>query len=67
METRLLDLLVCPLCKGPLEHERPPLHARHVLICPADRLVFPVRDGMPLLLESEARPLDPAPAGATAP
>jgi len=62
METRLLDLLVCPLCKGPLEHDRPPLHERHELVCHADRLGFPVRDGMPLLVESEARTLDPAPA-----
>ncbi len=58
MDTRLLELLVCPLCKGPLEHERPPFHAKHELICRADRLAFPVRDGIPLMLESEARSLD---------
>ena len=57
METRLLDLLVCPLCKGPLEHRRPPQDARHELICHADRLAFPVHDGIPVMLESEARPL----------
>ena len=63
MDTRLLELLVCPLCKGPLEHQRPPLHPQHELICRADRLAFPVRDGMPLMLESEARSLDaPAPS-----
>jgi uncharacterized protein len=61
MDTRLLELLVCPLCKGPLEHQRPPFQAQHELICRADRLAFPVRDGMPLMLESEARSLD-APA-----
>lgn len=61
MDTRLLELLVCPLCKGPLEHERPPFHAQHQLICRADRLAFPVRDGIPVMLESEARSLD-APA-----
>jgi uncharacterized protein YbaR (Trm112 family) len=55
METRLLDLLVCPLCKGPLEHRRPPLYERQELICRADRLAFPVRDGTPVMLESEAR------------
>ena len=60
METRLLDLLVCPLCKGPLEHARPPLQARHELICHADRLAFPVRDGIPVMLESEARPTGPS-------
>jgi len=67
MDTRLLELLVCPLCKGPLEHQRPPLHTDHELICRADRLAFPVRDGIPVMLESEARSLDataPAPEGA---
>ena len=65
MDTRLLNLLVCPVCKGPLEHHRPPQSERHELICPADRLAFPVRDGIPVMLESEARSLD-APATATA-
>ena len=60
METRLLDLLVCPLCKGPLEYFRPPFHARHELVCHADRLAFPVRDGIPVMLESEARTVDPS-------
>jgi uncharacterized protein YbaR (Trm112 family) len=63
MDTRLLELLVCPLCKGPLEHQRPPAHAQQELICRADRLAFPVRDGIPVMLESEARSLD-APASA---
>jgi uncharacterized protein len=63
MDTRLLELLVCPLCKGPLEHHRPPVHERQELICRADRLAFPVRDGKPIMLEGEARTieLDPAP------
>ncbi|HUP09582.1 MAG TPA: Trm112 family protein [Caldimonas sp.] len=60
MPTRLIELLVCPLCKGPLEHLRPPLHERQELVCRADRLAFPVRDGIPVMLESEARPLDAA-------
>jgi hypothetical protein len=64
METRLLDLLVCPLCKGPLEHLRPPTSERQELVCRADRLAFPVRDGIPVMLEGEARPLD---ADSTAP
>ena len=55
METRLLELLVCPLCKGPLEHLRPPVDARHELLCRGDRLAFPVRDGIPVMLEGEAR------------
>jgi len=73
MDTRLLELLVCPLCKGPLDHQRPPTHATQELVCHADRLAFPVRDGIPVMLESEARawepPSPPAPpqlSGATA-
>ena len=64
METRLLELLVCPICKGPLEHRRPPLHERQELVCHADRLAFPVRDGIAVMLESEARALD-APSAAS--
>lgn len=66
MKTRLLDLLVCPICKGPLEHQRPPLHPRQELVCAADRLAFPVRDGIPVMLEQEARSLDGTPAGSPA-
>ena len=62
LDHRLIDLLVCPLCKGPLEHRRPPTDDRHELVCPADRLAFPVRDGMPVMLEAEARALDATPA-----
>jgi uncharacterized protein len=58
METRLLELLVCPICKGPLRHLRPPAQERQELVCAADRLAFPVRDGIPVMLESEARSLD---------
>jgi uncharacterized protein YbaR (Trm112 family) len=60
MDTRLLELLVCPICKGPLDHQRPPQHERQELLCQADRLAFPVRDGIPVMLESEARALDDA-------
>ena len=67
MDTRLLDLLVCPICKGPLVHRRPPADERQELVCNADRLAFPVRDGIPLMLEGEARSLDPAPAPTGAP
>ncbi|MDQ6685695.1 MAG: Trm112 family protein [Pseudomonadota bacterium] len=58
METRLLGLLVCPVCKGPLQYRRPPLHEVEELVCSADGLAFAVRDGIPVLLESEARALD---------
>jgi tetraacyldisaccharide 4'-kinase len=54
MDAKLLDILVCPLCKGPLQHER----ASSELICRADRLAFPVRDGIPVMLEDEARTLN---------
>ncbi len=54
MESRLLDILVCPLCKGRLEHNR----QQSELICHADHLAFPVRDGIPVMLESEARALN---------
>ena len=60
METRLLNLLVCPVCKGPLEHLRPPQQAQVELVCHADGLAFPVRDGIPVMLEAEARTLDPS-------
>jgi len=62
MDTKLLDFLACPLCKGPLTYAR----AHDVLICRADRLAFPVRDDIPVMLEEEARKLasdDPLLAG----
>lgn len=64
METRLLNLLVCPICKGPLEHLRPPQQPQVELVCHADGLAFPVRDGIPVMLEAEARSLDETPASA---
>ena len=54
MDSRLLELLVCPLCKGPLELQREPPG----LICKADRLAFSLRDGMADMLEANARSLD---------
>lgn len=54
MDNRLIELLVCPLCKGPLTLERD----TQELVCPADRLAFPIRDGIPAMLENEARSLD---------
>jgi tetraacyldisaccharide 4'-kinase len=53
MDSRLLDILVCPICKGPLAYRAP----QGELICKADRLAFPIRDGIPVMLEDEARKL----------
>jgi len=53
MDTKLLDILVCPICKGPLVYLKP----RQELVCNPDRLAFPVRDGIPVMLEDEARKL----------
>jgi uncharacterized protein len=53
MDTRLLELLVCPVTKGPLEYDR----ERQELLSRSARLAYPVRDGLPVMLESEARPL----------
>lgn len=53
MEPRLLEILVCPLCKGKLMHDRENLE----LICKADQLAFPIRDGIPVMLTTEARSL----------
>lgn len=55
LDPRLLSLLVCPLCKGPLTLVRSPEGRPHELQCPADRLGFPIRDGVPVMLEGEAR------------
>jgi uncharacterized protein YbaR (Trm112 family) len=54
---RLLDMLVCPLCKGALNLHRDAELRPVELVCPADRLAFPLRDGIPVMLENEARPL----------
>jgi len=55
MDSRLLDILVCPICKGPLVYRA----AQGELVCRADRLAFAVRDGIPVMLEDEARKLAP--------
>jgi len=51
MDKKILDILVCPLCKGKL------LFKKTELICAFDRLGFPIRDGIPVMLEREARVL----------
>lgn len=56
IDHRLLALLVCPVCKGPLELKRDgDAQQPAELVCAADRLAFPVRDGLPVMLEGEAR------------
>jgi uncharacterized protein YbaR (Trm112 family) len=55
MDSKLLEILVCPICKGPLVFQR---EARE-LICRADHLAFPVKDDIPVMLEEEARKLGP--------
>ena len=54
MDSRLLDILVCPLCKGPLLYRK----AERELVCKADRLAFAIRDDIPVMIEDEARKLD---------
>ena len=49
MDKRLLEILVCPLCKGKL------LLKENELICRFDRLAYPIREGIPVMLEQEAR------------
>jgi len=53
MDTKLLELLVCPVTKGPLDFDR----EKQELISRSARLAYPVRDGIPVMLESEARSL----------
>jgi uncharacterized protein YbaR (Trm112 family) len=61
VDKRLLELLVCPICKGPLRTAGSGETLE--LVCRADRLAYAVRDGIPVMLPEEARPLaadDPA-------
>ena len=53
MDRKLLDILVCPICKGKLVY----VASADELLCPVDRLGFPVRDGIPVMLPEEAREL----------
>lgn len=55
MDKKLLDILVCPECKGPLVLDS--REGNEELLCRADRLAFPVRDGIPVMLTDEARAL----------
>jgi uncharacterized protein YbaR (Trm112 family) len=51
MDARLLEILVCPVCKGPLDYRK----AQSELVCRACRLAYPVKDDIPVMLEEEAR------------
>ena len=53
MDSKLLEILVCPLCKGPLLWRKD----ANELVCKGDRLAYPVKDGIPVMLEEEARTL----------
>ena len=55
MNPKLLEILVCPVCKGPLEWKKP----AHELICRACRVAYPIRDDIPVMLPEETRPLEP--------
>lgn len=53
IDKKLLDILACPLCKSPLIYDK----TKQELICKADRIAFPIRDDIPVMLEDDAREL----------
>jgi uncharacterized protein YbaR (Trm112 family) len=55
MDTKLLEILACPVCKGSLVYDK----TAGELICKLDRLAYPIRDDIPVMLEDEARTLAP--------
>ena len=55
MDPKLVEILVCPVCKGPLTWKKD----AQELVCKPDRLAFPVKDGIPVMLEEDARTLRP--------
>ena len=56
MDKKLLDILVCPICKGKLVYQK----SAGELVCKVDRLAYPIRDGIPIMLVDEADTLDEA-------
>ena len=50
MDARLLDILVCPICKASLEYRK----AEQELVCKPCKLIYPIRDGIPIMLEDQA-------------
>lgn len=61
MDHRLLEILVCPVCKGPLQYDK----TAQELICRADKLAYVIRDGIPIMWAEQARHLNPAAQGQT--
>jgi len=55
MDPKLLEILVCPVTKGPLVYDR----QKEELVSRSARLAYPIRDGIPVMLEEEARRLEP--------
>lgn len=55
LDRKLLDVLVCPICKSSLVYVK----SAQELVCKADRVAFPIREGIPVMLEEEARQLGP--------
>lgn len=53
LDSKLLDIVACPVCKGPLQVTT----SKDRLVCRAERLAFPIRDGIPVLLEDDAQSL----------
>ena len=54
MDKKLLEILACPVCKGELKYDK----ENNELICSKDKLAFPVRDDIPVMLEAEARTIE---------
>lgn len=54
MDNKLLDILACPVCKGKLQYNK----EQQELICRADRLAYQIKEGIPVMLEEEARQLE---------
>jgi uncharacterized protein YbaR (Trm112 family) len=52
MDRKLLEILACPICKGKLLYD----HSQQILICKFDSLAYPIREGIPVMLEEEAKP-----------
>jgi uncharacterized protein len=56
VDARLLEILVCPICKGPLKYDK----KAQELICAPDKLAYPIRDGIPIMWADQARELHEA-------
>ncbi len=53
MDRKLLEILACPLCKGKLIHD----YSKQLLICKYDKIAYPIRDGIPVMIEDQAQPI----------